>query len=147
MFWRIKFHWNIDNYIKHRNTWFVVAVITPMGRVQTKARAHASKTPHHGSWSWSLQYSQINIVAVMFIRRMQLNHHSGTCLYFLISFVWASIFFSWKADLLCNHNSLHNTESDFNLQRVLLYRVDHSDTKVSYCTNSTDSISKRKNHG
>ena len=35
--------------IVQRHTWFVVAVMTPTGRVKNKARLHASKMPHHGN--------------------------------------------------------------------------------------------------
>jgi hypothetical protein len=36
------------------HTWFVVAVIIPIGRVKKKAIAHASNTPHQGNWSFSM---------------------------------------------------------------------------------------------
>ena len=93
--------------ITHKCTLFVVAVITPTGRVKNKAIPQASKTPHHGNWSCSLYYSHVNMVAAMLKKRMHKNHHSGTWLYFLISFVCTSIFLYLKADLLSCHISLH----------------------------------------
>lgn len=81
--------------------------MTPTGRVKSRAIQQAIKTPHHFSWSWSLKNSQVNMVTAMLAKSRQVNHHSGTCLYFLMSFVCTSIFFSWKADLLNCHISLH----------------------------------------
>lgn len=47
------------------------------------------------------------MVAAMLTTRIHTNHHPGTCLYFLMSFVCTSIFFSRKADLLSSQMSLH----------------------------------------
>jgi hypothetical protein len=52
--WYLLVDWyNVNEVLKIR-TWFVVAVIIPIGRVKKKASAQASKTPHQGNWSWSM---------------------------------------------------------------------------------------------
>ena len=35
--------------VHNQSTWFVVAVMTPMGSVKKKASPHASKNAHHGN--------------------------------------------------------------------------------------------------
>lgn len=80
--------------------------MTPIGRVTMKARPKAKSIPHQGSCTSFFQMKDINKERAMLpISRMR-NHHSGTCLYFFISFACISIFAEPIADLLCFHISL-----------------------------------------
>lgn len=87
-------------------TWLVVAWMTPMGRVTMKARPKAKIIPHQGSCTSFFHMKDINKERAMLPISKMRNHHSGTCLYFFISFACISSFAEPIADLLCLHISL-----------------------------------------
>ena len=82
--------------------WLVVAWMTPMGRVTTKARAKAKSIPHHGSCTSSLYTNDMTSDTATLPTSSTRNHHCGTCLYRRISFACTSIFAAAEliADLL-----------------------------------------------
>jgi hypothetical protein len=63
-----------------RNTWLVVAWMTPIGRVTTEAKAKAKSIPHHGSCTSTFHTKDIIMDSAMLPNNTMRNHHSGTVL-------------------------------------------------------------------
>jgi len=78
--------------------WFVVAVMTLMGSVNTKAMAQAKRSPHQGSCTSFLSTVQRTSETAVDSASSEWNHQPGASSYLVISLVCTSglSFFSFR---------------------------------------------------